>query len=136
MDFRPLLTLHFWFDLTPPPFLPGLRMGFMIFFGLFAVATIGVLIVRSFARTDEVLGEHLDRWVPWLLLLTLWGWGIVFVTEERVAFFSARFWFLIWLVVAVWWGYYLVRDANMIRSRRAKIAAREQFRKYLPRKKK
>src|SRR3989338_5963916 len=135
MDFRPLFTPPFWFNLTPQVFTPTMKITLMIFFGAFALGTVALFIIRSLPRVDGLLAKHLERWISWALLLTVWGWGMIFTTEERVVLLAARFWFLAWLVVAVWWGWYLVRDARTLKIKRAKIAEREQFRKYLPKRK-
>ena len=135
MDFQPLLQPYFWFRVSPPALLPQTKYGFMIFFGALAIAAIVIIWMRTKTHADALHKRYLERWFAWALFLSLWGWGMIFMEVERVAFFSSRFWYVVWLAVSVWWGIYLLRDIRTLRVRRAKMMEQEQFRKYLPKKK-
>ena len=135
MNFRPLLDLNFWFGLTPPPLLPVFRTVTIVLFGLLTALAIVLVLLRQFRKLDAIISRHLGKWVSWSLFFAVTGWLIFLFNEQRIAFFSSRFWYVIWAVFLIWWGINVLRDARTVSARRAKIAEREAFQKYLPKKK-
>lgn len=133
-DIRPLLSLHFWFDGTPPPLLPFFEKTFFVFFALTLVGAILLGVLEQRRKGRGLASVALQKVRRLLTTLGILGFVLLFFAYERAPYLSARylvgFLFVgcgVWgVLVARWW----VRDVPKLRQ-----AAGEQksFQKYLPR---
>jgi membrane associated rhomboid family serine protease len=61
------------------------------------------------------------------------GLILVFFTHELVYFFGARFWYLVWLVVAVWWLIAIIRHLTVVvPGQSASFAEKARIEKWIP----
>ena len=60
------------------------------------------------------------------------GLLLLFFNYEIVPFFSARFWFLIWLITSLAWLYYVLKELKKIPARKKQLEATDEIKKYLP----
>ena len=60
------------------------------------------------------------------------GLLLLFFNYEIVPFFSARFWFLLWLIIALTWLYYIIKSFKKLLIRRQQFTVTDEISKYLP----
>ncbi len=113
------------------------QLGLSIFFGVIvAIGLVGTIL--SFLKVLKKPFRHLfSRLAAWGWTMGLSGLALLFFSVERIAFISARMFYLFWLVVTIWWLVLLIRYAikdipRNIDFQKQKIEAE----KYLPKKKK
>lgn len=134
MDFRPLFTSDFWFDMTPTAMGPAFERITFVIFALFILAG---AVLRIQARKDG--RDKYDRLLfhkaaTNSIVLGIFGLVIYFFTYEEISFFGSRFWYLIWLIALVWcvvrFVRFMKREVPVLRQR---DASRADANKYLPR---
>ena len=132
--FAAFLDYKYWINLRPVPLGPSLASGFLVFFSWFLVAGIVLwLVSRLFRRADDLKHGIFRRFARLMLNVGVVGLMILFFAYEQAPILSMRLWFLALMV------YLLVRLALLIvyiirdyPQRKAEIAERERFNKYLP----
>lgn len=136
ISIRPIFSSSFWFDLFPTSLSPLFERGF---FFVFAVLVFSGAILRIVARK-----QHYDRDQKLVLrsiatMLSVMGFaGLLwlFMTNQEIYLFGARFWFLIWLGVVVYWVYRLVRLARVeVPAMQEARNMRKDINMYIPKKK-
>lgn len=134
MDFRPLISPSFWFDLSPT----AMSLAFeRTFFVVFAVCIIAGAVLRIAARRDN--RDKYDRMLLFraashAFTFGITGFLIFFFTYEEISFFGSRFWYLVWGIALVWvvvrFVRFMKREVPQLRMR---DASRADANKYLPR---
>jgi hypothetical protein len=113
------------------------QLGLSIFFGtLLAIGLVaGILgFLKKFAKPIRNIFTRVSIW-GWTMGLL--GFMFLFFSVERVAFVSARMFYLIWIGIAIWWIYYIIKYS--INDAPRLVAERKEYldkQKYLPKKKK
>jgi hypothetical protein len=130
---KPLITLNFWFNTNPPPFVAPVFIGLGIFL---AVVFVAGIVVKWFAyakRGNPPLHRVLSRLGRALISVSLVGAFFYFVSYEQTPVVSARFWWLILLAAAIVWKVFIILDIikryPIEKKARVERLARE---KYLP----
>ncbi len=131
LDFRPLFTPPFWFDLRPIPPSNTVFLALASFFIALIVTAMGVRMWRQRMR-EKCMRVLLRRIASMLVTIGLIGLLFVFFHYEQVSLFSARFWFLLLALWAMLWIVSLVRFAreDIPRIRKQQVAAKLQA-KYM-----
>ncbi|MBI4598917.1 hypothetical protein HY734_01825 [Candidatus Uhrbacteria bacterium] len=129
------LRPSFWFNVFPPFFSNGTLRVLFAFFALVLVSGI-VLHMRNKRRKEgnrhkREAGARASR-----ALLTMGGIGFLFLffTYEDIRLLGARFWYLLWVVGAVIWAFFIARQAMraVLEGDGAALVARREREKYLP----
>ncbi|MBU1179509.1 hypothetical protein KJ885_01050 [Patescibacteria group bacterium] len=133
---KPLLTLQFWFKLTPPPLMPIFYWAFLIFFLLMLFASI--LCGRIYKKEKE---QYLLRFGAkylknWFLTAGLVGFLLILFGYERAVLLSARFWYPLWVIGFGVWLFFIIKKIRELPKREAEFKHQAQFNKYLPKSKK
>jgi len=137
MTLPPPLTLTFWFQPLPPPFLPMFEVAILVVFAALVIAGIIVAVIRLRPKTDKLAKELLRRIATVLVVIGLSGLLLYSFTYERISYFSMRVWWAVLFGVFVAWLVPIVRFATKdIPTARKEVAEREKFEKWLPKKKK
>lgn len=132
-DLRPLLTLVFWFDVTPDPFLPSTELILKILFGLVLFIGVAARFALPFFKKDPWHLKIIRKVSQCFLGLGALGWFLYWFSYEHFPFLSMRFWFFVWFIGAVVWGVTLVLYiVRTIPTERRAAAARKEREKYLP----
>lgn len=124
-----LLSLSFWFNLRPgsmAQLYSYLLMGLIVL--LFILAIIFFVAKRKKSLYRKMLSNLYDFSVSNAFI----GLLLLFFNYEIVPFFSARFWFLLWLIVSVVWLYYTLKELKKIPARKKQLEATDEIKKYLP----
>jgi uncharacterized protein YacL len=124
-----LLTFKFWLASRPPKLLPQYQNI------LYAVTAIFIISSFVFARLKNKKGVYQKIYAKlfdFSVANSIISLFILFFNLETIAFFSARFWFIIWLVEIIIWLIFIFKDFKKIPKRRAEFKKQEEFKKYIP----
>lgn len=129
-----LLSLLFWFDLTPVSFSPVFEKLFFFLFAFFILlASVSKIIARQ-KKGDRFTVSSYKRLSTMFTTLGILGMLWFFFSFEEVYFFGARFWFLLWLAGFIVWVGFLYRYMTVIiPAKKMRGEAKAQENKYLPR---
>ena len=128
-----LLTTDFWFAAYPAKFSPLFDKGF---FALFVIVALAGLGLRIASRSKVLHGLQRRLFVDtafasyWLAMFGLFWW---FCTREEVRFFGQRFWFVLWVMLAVWVYVRAYRGYKMLPKQMAAQKERAEAGKFQPR---
>lgn len=128
------LTLSYWFDLSPLPF-PDLvsrilfgGFGALLFFGI-----AGRIVARHHHAESPKLKKQFRASANAVAWLGVLGLLLFFFGFEQIQFFSARFWYVLWLLLAVLWVRSLILGfRRIIEEEEARRTAQSRD-QYLPR---
>ncbi len=135
LNIKPLLTLNFWFKLTGDPLLPVSYYGFVIFFGLLVLASVGCAVIYKKEKSNYLLRFGAKYLKNWFLAAGLTGFLFLFFGYERAVFLSSRFWYLVWLLSFGLWLFFILKKIKKLPEKETTLRKQAQFEKYLPKKK-
>lgn len=124
-----LLSLPFWFNLRPgsmPANYRNVLIGIVIF--LIISAVIFFILKKRKGFYKKVLINIYDFSISNAFIALL----LLFFNYELVPFFSARFWFLIWLITSIIWLFYILKALKKIPEKIKKSEVKDEIKKYLP----
>lgn len=133
LDLRPLVSPSYWLSLDPPAVWTGAGRFLAVLF----VAMILVAVYVRRARVPGASDRHqagVERRVAGLLS-TMGAVGLLlfFMSFQDIRLFGARFLYLVWLAVTVWWAARIRKFAkNVVPEVRAREQAKREMEKYLP----
>lgn len=136
MEIHPILTVSFWFAALPPPFLLWVDRGLLV---LSALAFMSGIVLTCLTRRRHAQ-EKLEQRARDLTQMTLLWSGMVGLllyafAYERTPYLSMRVW---WIALAAWtlWRCLTIWRLMYVKipHARHKAAQREQFTKWLPKK--
>ncbi|MBI4268556.1 hypothetical protein HY627_01855 [Candidatus Uhrbacteria bacterium] len=137
MDINRFFNLFYWFSLEPQVMSLFGAISAGSFFGCFILLKIlGKFAYLHYKKNLSAPEKRLMAKAE-SMLLTMGFAGIawVFFAYEGLPILSARFWFLVWVVAFVLWGYLLLRYALVeLPPQISAIKQKERFSKYLPKK--
>lgn len=136
-DFRPLLTLGFWFNPIALPFLPLVGRIILVLMALSVVIGLACWAVARYGTTEREMKRFLRR----MSALSLWAGIVGFVLYalnwQGVPVLSMRIFWLAWLGAFGYWKYVIMRDYVVeMPKRKAAQAERSAYEKWLPKPKK
>lgn len=128
-----LLSLSYWFDLTPVRMSTAFEIGFFVLFSLMIVAGLAFRIVKK-NRQDKFERIALERAMSLSLTIGLLGLFWLFLTFEEISIFGARFWFLLIAALFVFMAVRLYRYVKIqVPQLRLLEQSKAEANKYLPR---
>lgn len=134
MDLRPVISLGFWFDLTPVRMSPVFEASFFVLFALLIIAGAAIRIYVRSRSLEKYVALAYRRVAKIATASGLVGFALLFFAFEEIQFFGSRFWMLLWVVGVIIAGLFVVK---FMREEAPLLRAREQNRadvnKYLPR---
>lgn len=121
------------FSLKPPP-INGLTFQILaVFFGLFVLVAIIFLILAQTKKKDYLLAKVYNKFFALFLTVGLIGLFYSWLAFENVVVLSARFIFVILILVfLVWFGFILRFRFVKVPRIKKEVAAKKDFEKYLP----
>jgi membrane associated rhomboid family serine protease len=128
----PLLSWSYWFSLQARELMPNVKLAMLVLF--VALIVFGVVASRFVKKSGSMLmiegAKRLSLFGIWMGIM---GLILVFFTHELVYFFGARFWYLVWLVVAVWWLIAIIRHLTVVvPGQSASFAEKARIEKWIP----
>ena len=124
-----LFTLAFWFNLRPGS-LEALSRN--TFIGLILLLIIAAVLFFVFKKKKGLYRHLFSNLYNFCLSNTVIGLMLLFFNYEIIPFFSAHFWFLLWLIVAVWWLIHILKELKKISARKKQQGEIDEIKKYLP----
>jgi LPXTG-motif cell wall-anchored protein len=124
-----LLTLNYWFDLSPEPFISIANTIIIAFLGLLLIGGILFLILQKKNKSFKVLFGKLNNFCFINLII---GVLLFFFSWEEAYFLSARFWYMLWIIIMIVWLLEIKKKSGKISDLRDKRKKRQEFEKYLP----
>jgi hypothetical protein len=131
--FKPLITLDFWFNVSPPPFVKPVFIGLGILLAVFLVEGVLVKWAAFKKRGNPPLYRILARLGRADLYIAFLGGFLYFVAYEQIRFISMRFWWLLLAAGAIYWKTLILRDRlKRYPLEKRAFAERVAKEKYLP----
>lgn len=124
-----LLTLAFWFNLRPGNMGTTPRNVFIGFIVTLIVLAILLFIVK---RKKGLYRQFYSKLYDFCVSNAFIGILLLFFNYEIVPFFSAHFWFLLWLLAGIWWLLFILKDLKRIATRKKQQSEVDEIKKYLP----
>lgn len=118
----------FWFATYPMRLAASSERGLFV---LFCAVALAAIIARLWARQEGITSRvrrEVFAFSSWFFLLSILGFGWLFMTAEEVQFFGMRGWFLVWcgavayLLYRGWRFAYVELPALQARNRAAAVA--------------
>lgn len=136
MNIPPLLTPGYWFNPTPPPFMPAVEWVLLAFFSLVTLAGITAHVYAKRSGWEKLKRRALGRAGTAAITMGLTGLLLYAFYYEHVVGLSMRFFYIVWLIGAGYWAWTIYRYATVtIPEFHKKRTEREHFEKWLPKKK-
>lgn len=134
MDWSKLTSLSFWFDLAPGSYSQFVMSTLLVLFALTFVVGIAGKVSSEKRRAVDKLAARVYRKIGNLgIAMGIVGFALLFFYYEGIYIFSARFWFVVWLLATLYWIRRIVYLAR-VKIPREKKTMEEQsdYEKYLP----
>ncbi|MDP2708821.1 MAG: hypothetical protein Q8O93_02110 [bacterium] len=125
------LTWNFWLNVRPGAFLPASLKAVLGIISLFIILT----IVSGFIRKKWNKSLYASFWsslYAFFLTNSIIGLLLLFFNYEMVPFLSARFWYLLWVVGALVWLYFIYKIIISIPQKKERLEKEQEFKKYIP----
>jgi hypothetical protein len=124
-----LLSLPFWFNLRPGSMSGLFRNLLLIGLLILVVAAIYLFLAK---RKKGAYKNFYAALYNFCLSNFIIGGLLLFFNYEIVPFFSARFWYLLWLIALVWWLIVLIKKWQQLARKKEENAKIDEITKYLP----
>jgi len=136
MTLPSLLTPGYWFAPLPTPLMPPAHWALLVCFALLSASGIVLLVVLRRVSWDKLKRRIFGRVATALVTMGLVGLLLRGLDYEKVYLLSMRAFYLVWAACALAWAWSIYRYATKtVPAIRAKQSEREQFEKWLPKKK-
>lgn len=130
-----LLSWSYWFSLQGRELMPSVKLGLVVVFVALIVLGILARVASKKWYTNMYWAEGGKRVSSMGLWMGVIGLLIVACTHELVYFFGARFWYLVWLLVAAVWTFFIMRFMIVVvPKKKVEFAERARINKWIPKK--
>ena len=124
-----LLTFNYWFNLSPGSFIKPAQIGLIIFLAILLVAGLVFSVGKKKKGDYRFLMAKLQEFSFLNMFL---GLLLFFFDQQSIRFFSARFWFLIWIIFMIFSLFKIAKNFKNMLERREERKKEKDFKKYLP----
>ena len=137
MIIPPLLSPSFWFNPNPPPFIPVINTALIVVILAFIVAGIAAYLYRRKTELDKLDRQKFGRIGRLCLTFGITSLFLYAIAFERVNYLSMRIFWIPLFAWAIWdaWKLWMFVTKKLPEIRKAQ-AEREQYEKWLPKRKK
>ena len=128
-----LLSWSYWFSLSARELMPSAKTALLAAF--VALVLIGLLARYASAKRpgDMAWAEGGKRVASMGLWMGFLGLFLLWCTHELVYFFGARFWYLVWLLIALAWCFSILRFLiAVVPKKKVEYEERARIRKWIP----
>lgn len=109
------------------------QKGALVFFAACVVVGAIIYLMRLKKNLDKFSRRGMARISTALLTMGIFGLLLLFFEFERIPVLTMRALYLVWLILAAWWGYSILRYITVkIPEIRKQREERENFNKWLP----
>ena len=124
-----LLSSDFWFNLRPGSLGSTPRN---IFIGLIIALIIFAVLLFIAKKKKGSFKNLFISLYNFCISNAFIGLLILFFNYEIIPFFSAHFWFLLWLIIAIWWMFNILKKLKRISIQKKQKTEVDEIKKYLP----
>ncbi len=129
-----LIKLSYWLNPLPGPWLPAL-LG--VVYAVFALLVLMGIVAWWLAGKNKQNRLMMKFWLKvqrFSLVIGITGLLLIFFRQQNFYFLSMPVWFLLLVIGALVWAYYIVRYITQtVPQRKKEIEERKIKEKYLPR---
>ena len=125
------ITLKYWFNLNPGSLIPWAHKGLI----LFIILLFGASIYIKYCNKNKTLNLPkltLNKLSSFFITNGIIGLVLLFLTYERISFFSSRFWFLFWGAGIVFYLYHLDKKIKCNKQKKEQYKKEAEKKKYIP----
>jgi glucan phosphoethanolaminetransferase (alkaline phosphatase superfamily) len=126
-----LFTFHYWFNVYAGSLMPIYQKAFLFLVVAFFIFTIAAVSLKK-RVIPNIYRKLWSRVINFFMANSIIGLFLWMFTFQGIPFFSARFWFLVWIISDVVWVYYIGRHAKQIPEIRKKYEQELEFKRYIP----
>jgi len=123
-------TFIFWFNLSPGNFSPLVQKTIIGAVLLFFVLFIGFRVLKK--KKPGLYSAIFLRLSDYFLTNAIILGILFFFNFEIIPLFSARFWYPLWLVIALIWLFFVLKPLKNIPARREALLREQAMKKYMP----
>ncbi|HTK60134.1 MAG TPA: hypothetical protein VL283_02920 [Candidatus Baltobacteraceae bacterium] len=128
-----LLSWSYWFSLQARELLPQVKLALAAAFAALVVIGLAAAAMSKRHSGNMAWAEGGKRVASMGLWMGITGLLLVFFTHELVYFFGARFWYLVWLAVALFWTAAIVRYMlAVVPKKKAEYEEKARIAKWIP----
>lgn len=128
-----LLSWSYWLSLESRELMPSAKTALL---AAFAALVVAGLVARALAKKSAgnmALAEGGKRAASFGLWMGTTGLLLTWFTHELIYFFGARFWYLVWLAVAIAWAVAILRFlVAVVPKKKAEYEERARINKWIP----
>lgn len=127
---KQIFSLKYLINTSPGGFSLTSYKLFAIFFVLLILIYITTIFLEK--RQMGLYFKILKKVRSFSLSNLLIGLALLFFSFELIPILSARFWYVIWLALMIFWIYLIIKEYLKIPDKKQKIIEAKEFKKYLP----
>lgn len=123
---------HNFFDPTPGPWS---QYGIHVFIVVLAIFFLGVLlkVMYHLVALDDIKKRLVERLSSFFLTLGSLGLFFWVSRQQNIALFSARFWWFLWLILAIIWLLFIIRGTLRFKKNKQNyLQKKKEYFDYLP----
>jgi len=129
--FQNLISFPFWFNARPQP------VGFYGQQVLWAIIAILIIIsiiiaIRAYKESWHIYKKSFDKLKTFCLTNSLISLYLLFVHDQLIPVLRARYWYIIWVIIAGVWLTAIIKDFRRRIARRGEISHNAELKKYIP----
>jgi len=110
-----------------------IMLGFFVLLGLIAIV---IKLWEIYQQPTGYQKKLADKYLTFFGWLSFLGLFMVLARHERAPFISARFWLIVWLIIAIYWLYSIIKyQIKVVPEVQKQIEQKKQLQKYLSKKK-
>lgn len=122
--------LNFWFNLNPGRMTSFSQNALILFLVCLAIlSAVSFLLKKRIKNISFRFWERIFTFSSTNLIIGLILW---FFNYETINFFSARFWYLLWLLGMATWLFFIIKYLKSIPERKKQIKEEKEYKKYIP----
>ncbi len=124
-----LFNLAFWFNLRPGS-MNGLARN--IFIGFIILLVVSAVLLLIAKKKKGIYRKLFSSLYNFCLSNAIIGALLLFFNYEIVPFFSAHFWYLLWIITSTIWLLNILKSLKKIAARKKEQVVIDEIKKYLP----
>ena len=123
-----LLSFDFWFNFRPEPLTTTFKIVLLVWLTLLLV----LFLVIKIRQKQGKINKFWLRLATFSLTSFILGLVLLALSQEMIPFFSAKFWFLLWIAIMVAWLVVIVLKLKSSKNKKESAAKKLEYQKYLP----
>lgn len=124
-----LLSPVFWFNQRPGLLIPLWRNTLLASIAIFFILAVVAFLLKKRGGVYARLWERIFSFSSANTFVVLL---LFFFNSEMIPVLSSRFWYVLWVIGAVIWAFFIIKYALSLPIKKKEIEKQREFEKYLP----